>query len=424
VVDQRGIVTGHTHLQFDRSVAGRRSINPGSVGLPYHEGRPGTAYWALLGPTVQLRQTGYDVDAALERGPAVDDPSAEKINELLLGRPTPAEIIADAESRVFSDECRLSAPVQERARTIARMTIDTHGGDPRPRFSIVIPCLNEADYLADTVRSLRDQTFAGRYEIVVVDNNSTDDTAAIARSLGVRVVPEPQPGVCWARQCGSLAATGEIVVSADADTWYAPDWLATIDRTFGTDEAVVAVAGPCRYVGGPRWGRAYARMLFATVHFGYRFLDRPFYVTATNIAFRRNQWTGYDVHLTQGGDELGLLRQLRSRGQVRYVHTNPTYTSSRRLTRGPLYGLFVTVLVYYLLGYGLNRWFKRRVIGSAPAFRMDRSVRARRVQNFGVAVVIGGLLLLPSAGLRRGVMDTSHSLVDFLNLTYVRPGSR
>ncbi len=102
-VDERVIVSGHTHLQFDRTVAGRRSVNPGSVGLPYHEGRPGTAYWALFGPTVQLRQTRYDIGAALARGPAVGDPRAETISRMLLDPPTPAEIIADAESRVFSD---------------------------------------------------------------------------------------------------------------------------------------------------------------------------------------------------------------------------------------------------------------------------------------------------------------------------------
>ena len=102
-VDEHVLVTGHTHLQFDRRVAGRRSINPGSVGLPYHEGEPGTAYWALLGPDVTLRQTRYDITAALEAGPASGDPAAEKIAGLLMSPPRPAEITAEAEQLVFSD---------------------------------------------------------------------------------------------------------------------------------------------------------------------------------------------------------------------------------------------------------------------------------------------------------------------------------
>jgi putative phosphoesterase len=100
---ERVLVTGHTHLQFDRVVAGRRSVNPGSVGLPYHLGQPGTAYWALLGPDVTLRQTSYDVDDALAAGAKAEDPAHDRMVELLLTPPTPDEIIAHAEGLVISD---------------------------------------------------------------------------------------------------------------------------------------------------------------------------------------------------------------------------------------------------------------------------------------------------------------------------------
>ena len=55
------VVCGHTHMPFDRLAAGRRVVNPGSVGMPY--GPPG-AHWALLGPDVRLRRTEYDTAAA------------------------------------------------------------------------------------------------------------------------------------------------------------------------------------------------------------------------------------------------------------------------------------------------------------------------------------------------------------------------
>jgi len=256
-----------------------------------------------------------------------------------------------------------------------------------PRFSIVVPCLNEAGYLPATLRSLQAQTYPGRYEIVVVDNNSTDDTADVARAFGVWVVAEPTPGVCWARQRGTAESRGEIVVSADADTIYAPDWLAAIDRAFGDDGSVVGVVGPCRYVGGPRWGRAYARLLFGAVQLWYGWTGRTLYASATNIAFRRSAFPGYDVRLTQGGDELSVLRALRGNGRVIYQHTNPTFTSSRRLTRGAAYGFFVTLLVYYLLSYHLNRMLGRTVIGSAPSFRDDRAPRARGWRTPGIALL-------------------------------------
>jgi putative phosphoesterase len=102
-VTPKVLATGHTHLQLDRTVGDRRSLNPGSVGLPFHLGEPGTAYWALLGPDVALRSTRYDPDAAVARTHASGDPAAERVAALLLGPPTPEEIVADAESRVFAD---------------------------------------------------------------------------------------------------------------------------------------------------------------------------------------------------------------------------------------------------------------------------------------------------------------------------------
>jgi predicted phosphodiesterase len=99
-VDEQVLVTAHTHLQFDRRVAGVRSVNAGSVGMPY-QGEPG-AFWALLGPDVDLRRTPYDVDAAVERYRASGDPAVEQMVEILLEPPTPAEMIEHAERLEFS----------------------------------------------------------------------------------------------------------------------------------------------------------------------------------------------------------------------------------------------------------------------------------------------------------------------------------
>jgi glycosyltransferase involved in cell wall biosynthesis len=258
------------------------------------------------------------------------------------------------------------------------------------RFSVVVPCYNEADYLAGTIRSLQQQSFAGEYEIVVVDNNSTDSTVEVARGLGTRVVTEAVPGVCNARQAGTLASRGEIVVSTDADTTHPPDWLEKIDRHFRAGDDVAAVVGPCRYQDGPWWGRVFARALFGLVGLVYRLTGRTFYVTATNIAFRRDRWNGYDIRLTQGGDEFDLLRRLRARGRVVYDKTNPTRTSGRRFTRGLVYNLFVSFFLFYLSAYVVNRVFGRRVLGSAPAYRDSRTAPSRTLRT---AVV--GLLAVP-----------------------------
>lgn len=273
------------------------------------------------------------------------------------------------------------------------------------RFSVVVPCYNEEAYLADAIHSLQQQEFDGEYEIVVVDNNSTDATAEIARGLGVRVVTETAPGVCNARQAGTEASGGEIVVSADADTTYPPDWLRKIDENFRAGEHVVAVVGPCRYKDGPRWGRVFARALFGGVGLVYRATGRTLYVSATNIAFRRDRWSGYDVRLTQGGDELDVLRRLRREGTVVYDGSNPTDTSGRRFTRGLVYNLFVSLFVFYLSAYFLNRVTGRRLLGSAPAYRDSRTTVARRVR-VAVAGLVAVLSLLAFPVPRAYVAET------------------
>jgi putative phosphoesterase len=99
-VEERVIVTAHVHIQFDREVAGIRSVNAGSVGLPY-EGRSG-AYWALLGPDVELRRTEYGVDETIERYRRTGQPGVEQIVEMMVEPPEPREVIEHAEKVVFA----------------------------------------------------------------------------------------------------------------------------------------------------------------------------------------------------------------------------------------------------------------------------------------------------------------------------------
>jgi len=71
-VEEPVVVCGHTHVQFDRQVGATRLVNAGSVGMPY-EDEPG-AYWALLGPDVELRRRPFDQDVAAARIGATDYP--------------------------------------------------------------------------------------------------------------------------------------------------------------------------------------------------------------------------------------------------------------------------------------------------------------------------------------------------------------
>jgi diadenosine tetraphosphatase ApaH/serine/threonine PP2A family protein phosphatase len=100
VVAQEVVVCGHTHVQFDRVVAGKRVVNPGSVGIPY-EGLPG-AYWALLGPAVRLKCTPYDVERAAGLILASRYPAAEAFARRMLAPPS-AELVTEHFEKIAAE---------------------------------------------------------------------------------------------------------------------------------------------------------------------------------------------------------------------------------------------------------------------------------------------------------------------------------
>ena len=103
------------------------------------------------------------------------------------------------------------------------------------RVSVVIPCLNEAENIELCVRTAREALessgIAG--EVLVVDNASEDDSAALAGAAGARVVQEPRRGYGSAYLAGFAAARGEYIVMADADLTYdfkeIPRFVAELD---------------------------------------------------------------------------------------------------------------------------------------------------------------------------------------------------
>lgn len=273
------------------------------------------------------------------------------------------------------------------------------------RLSVVVPAFDEEAYLPATLASLARQHVPGGFEVVVVDNASTDGTAAVAARHGARVVREETPGVCAARQRGTEEARGAVVVSTDADTVHPDGWLARLAEHFDDDD-VVAVAGPCRYLDPPWWARIFPTGWFAAISAVHALTGRVLYVTATNIAFRREGFPGYDTRLTQGGDEVDLLRRLRRQGRVVWDGGNPVLTSSRRMDQGLLHTLVVSYGYHYALNLALNRLRPGRVMHVAPVIREQQAATSRRLRRrWRVAVAVAvtaGLVLSRCRSSRAG----------------------
>ena len=138
------------------------------------------------------------------------------------------------------------------------MAEDPKPDSVRPRITAAICAFNEADVIADAVASVMNQSLPEHeYDVVVVDNRSTDVTGRILEALrGVygrrfHSCREEQPGLSYARNRALVEAKAPLVAFIDADALAEPAWLAAIVESFAQRERVGAVGGPVSI----RWDR-------------------------------------------------------------------------------------------------------------------------------------------------------------------------
>ncbi len=117
------------------------------------------------------------------------------------------------------------------------------------RFSIIVPTFNRASLCVSAVQSVLAQDTSVSYEIIVVDNNSTDDTReripALCRQAPdrLRYVFEPRQGASAARNAGIAVARGEIIAFIDDDVVVPPGWLRALAEAYGAHPDAWCVGG-------------------------------------------------------------------------------------------------------------------------------------------------------------------------------------
>jgi len=202
-------------------------------------------------------------------------------------------------------------------------------------ISIVVPAFNEEKLLGGVLRQLREATGVfsergWRYELIVCDNNSTDQTAAIATAGGAQVVFEPVNQIARARNRGASIAAGEWLIFVDADSWPSP----------GLFHAVSDVIERGGVVGGG-----------ATVCFDERVWWIDFLTGIWNLASRGLGWAagsfvfcdaaafravgGFNQEL-YASEEIDLSQRLKAWGRnsgrrMRIITTHPLRTSARKV---------------------------------------------------------------------------------------------
>ena len=207
---------------------------------------------------------------------------------------------------------------------------------PEPRIALVIPALNEEQAIAQVLDGLPPGLFA---RVVVVDNGSTDATAAVARSHGAEVVPEPRRGYGQACLAG-LAALGrdpDIIAFMDADGSDAPAEVVSLlepilrnDSDLVIGSRALGKAEPGSLTWPQRWGN---RLSVALIHllFGHRYTDLgPF------RAIRRESLELLGMRDTNFGWTVEM--QIRAHRQALRVMELPTAYRRRKLGESKISG--------------------------------------------------------------------------------------
>lgn len=189
-----------------------------------------------------------------------------------------------------------------------------------PRISVVIPAYNEEKRLPSCLSSLKKQTFKD-FEIIVVDNNSTDKTAGIARTFSARVVKEPIQGMTPARERGYKEAKGEIIARTDADATVPPDWLTQIHQTFHNNPKLIAITGSFTF---PGESKIISWLLKLYVDIGYykltKLLTGHFPLSGPNHALRKSVWQKIKAHKDDRliHEDMDLSCHLAEIGEIDY----------------------------------------------------------------------------------------------------------
>lgn len=111
----------------------------------------------------------------------------------------------------------------------------------QPDISVVIPAWNEANNIFRMLSALSANQTNHKVEIVVINNNSTDNTQQVLDEIGVRSYFEATQGIAPARQCGLEKARGKYHLCADSDTFYPPKWIDTMVAPMEKDSNIVGV---------------------------------------------------------------------------------------------------------------------------------------------------------------------------------------
>lgn len=211
-------------------------------------------------------------------------------------------------------------------------------------ISIIIPAYNEEKYIGPCLQSLAWQQTKHSFEVILVDNNSTDNTKKIARSfknkLNIRIITEKRQGRGIARWRGFEEAAGDFLFSSDADTIFPREWIKGFMKYF-ENKNIVAVTSLCNIDDPSKINKLFFKFIHQVANESYRIALGHYCLYGFSYAIRK------DIYIKAGKidknlnalDDIDLGTRVRKFGKIQLVKDLPVLTSNRRYKKGVSRGL-------------------------------------------------------------------------------------
>jgi len=228
----------------------------------------------------------------------------------------------------------------------------------QPLVTVVIPAYNEEVNVIRAIATLVNNITTFPFEIVVVNNNSTDKTQLVLDRLSVRSVIQLKPGCGPARQLGQEAAWGKYILMADADCFYPPGWIERMTKEV-SKEGVSCVYGGYSFL-AETYYRSFGLWLYErmrSVLVWIRHFKRP-YLNALGMSMAYVKNLGLQagfIQTTIRGEDGRMCFDLMQLGKVVRMHDRSCYvwTSTRTLDKeGSLFNAFSKRLFFELARLG------------------------------------------------------------------------
>jgi len=212
-------------------------------------------------------------------------------------------------------------------------------------LSVVIPAYNEEEIIGQCLFSLTKQETDGEFEVIVVDNASTDKTAEVAQhyanKLNLRVIREGRKGRGTARATGFSTAKGDIILSTDADTILPPHWIEELSKPLRVENDIVGVTSPCIFIGSSRWKRKVLSFQWLLMR-SYRFFWGYFWLNGFSFAIRKEAYerVGGFREGIDSQEDTDLSKRVIKIGKIRFLPGAAVVTSARRFRKNIFKGLW------------------------------------------------------------------------------------